>query len=220
MFFERVDEIIEIARKNGTTIFVVPKDISVEIKNAIILAPEDKSVITIEQVRDILGQITTRQTNDIFIIIRPAETMSEAAANAFLKSLEEPREKVHFLLITDNPSQILSTILSRAVVYFLRNKKTIDGEIVADEKVKALAKRLIVAKPAELVDIAEEIGKKKDGVRAYAMEVLGVAIEMLYKSYFVTGKEIFIKKIPKFLAAYEGVSKNGHTKLQIVSNLC
>ena len=220
MFFERVDEIIEIARKNGTTIFVAPKDISVEVKNAIILAPEDKSVITIEQVRDILGQITTRQANDIFIIIRPAETMSEAAANAFLKSLEEPREKVHFLLITDNPSQILPTILSRAAVYFLRNKKSIDGEIVADEKVKALAKRLIVAKPVELVDIAEEIGKKKDGVRGYAMEILGVAIEMLYKSYFVTGKEIFIKKIPKFLAAYEGVSKNGHTKLQIVSNLC
>lgn len=220
MFFERVDEIIEIARKNGTTIFVVPKDISVEVKNAIILAPEDKSVITIERVRNILGQITTRQANDIFIIIRPAETMSEAAANAFLKSLEEPRERVHFLLITDNPSQILPTILSRAAVYFLRNKKSIDGEIVADEKIKALAKRLIVAKPAELVDIAEEISKKKDGVRGYAMEVLGVAIEMLYKSYFVTGKEIFIKKIPKFLAAYEGVSKNGHTKLQIVSNLC
>ena len=220
MFFERVDEIIEIARKNGTTIFVVPKDISVEVKNAIILAPEDKSVIAIEQVRNILGQITTRQANDIFIIIRPAETMSEAAANAFLKSLEEPRERVHFLLITDNPSQILPTILSRAAVYFLRNKKSIDGEIVADEKIKALAKRLIVAKPAELVDIAEEISKKKDGVRGYAMEVLGVAIEMLYKSYFVTGKEIFIKKIPKFLAAYEGVSKNGHTKLQIVSNLC
>ena len=220
MFFERVDEIIEIARKNGTTIFVVPKDILVEVKNAIILAPEDKSVIAIEQVRNILGQITTRQANDIFIIIRPAETMSEAAANAFLKSLEEPRERVHFLLITDNPSQILPTILSRAAVYFLRNKKSIDGEIVADEKIKALAKRLIVAKPAELVDIAEEISKKKDGVRGYAMEVLGVAIEMLYKSYFVTGKEIFIKKIPKFLAAHEGVSKNGHTKLQIVSNLC
>ena len=220
MFFERVDEIIEIARKNGTTIFVVPKDILVEVKNAIMLAPEDKSVIAIEQVRNILGQITTRQANDIFIIIRPAETMSEAAANAFLKSLEEPRERVHFLLITDNPSQILPTILSRAAVYFLRNKKSIDGEIVADEKIKALAKRLIVAKPAELVDIAEEISKKKDGVRGYAMEVLGVAIEMLYKSYFVTGKEIFIKKIPKFLAAYEGVSKNGHTKLQIVSNLC
>ena len=220
MFFERVDEIIEIARKNGTTIFVVPKDILVEVKNAIILAPEDKSVIAIEQVRNILGQVTTRQTNDIFIIIRPAETMSEAAANAFLKSLEEPRERVHFLLITDNPSQILPTILSRAAVYFLRNKKSIDGEIVADEKIKVLAKRLIVAKPAELVDIAEEISKKKDGVRGYAMEVLGVAIEMLYKSYFVTGKEIFIKKIPKFLAAYEGVSKNGHTKLQIVSNLC
>ena len=70
------------------------------------------------------------------------------------------------------------------------------------------------------MDLAEEIGKKKDGVRAYALEILGAAIEMLYKSYFITGKEIFIKKLPKFLAAYEGISRNGHVKLQIVSNLC
>ena len=167
-----------------------------------------------------LGQISTRQTSDVFVVIRPANAMGEAAANAFLKSLEEPREKVHFVLITDSPSQILPTILSRAAVYFLRDEESLDGGIKADEKVKNLAKRLMVAKPAELVDLAEEIGKKKDGVRAYALEILGAAIEMLYKSYFITGKEIFVQKFPKFLAAYEGINKNGHVKLQIVSNLC
>ena len=78
----------------------------------------------------------------------------------------------------------------------------------------------MVAKPADLVGLAEEITKKKDGVRAYALGVLGTAIEMLYKTYFLTGKDVFVKKLPQFLAAYEGISRNGHIKLQIVSNLC
>ena len=220
MFFDQASEIVEIAGKVGTAVFVVPRDVKVEIKNAIILQPEDKSVTTIEQVRNVLGQISTRQTSDIFVVIRPADAMGEAAANAFLKTLEEPRDKVHFVLITDSPSKILPTILSRAAVYFLRESRTIDAGIDASEKIKDLAKRLMVAKPADLVGLAEEITKKKDGVRTYALEVLGVAIEMLYKTYFITGKEIFIKKLPKFLAAYEGISRNGHVKLQIVSNLC
>lgn len=220
MFFDQVSDIAEIAKKTGTAIFVLPKDVPVEIKSAIILRPEDKSVITIEQVRNVLGQISTRQTSDIFVVIRPADAMSEAAANAFLKNLEEPRDKVHFVLITDSPSKLLPTILSRAAVYFLRESRTIDAGIDASEKIKDLAKRLMVAKPVDLVGLAEEITKKKDGVRTYALEVLGVAIEMLYKSYFITGKEIFVQKLPKFLAAYEGISRNGHVKLQIVSNLC
>lgn len=220
MFFSAISEIIDIARRNGTAVFVVPGDLSVEIKNAIVLAPEDKSVITIEQVREAIGRIATRQTTDVFVLVRPAEAMSEAAANAFLKNLEEPREKVHFVLVTDRPSSLLPTILSRSAVYFLRDSRPLDGAISADEKVKTLAKRLMVAKPSDLVGIAEEIAKKKDGVRVYALDVLGTAIDMLYKTYFITGKEVFAQKLPKFLAAYEGVAKNGHVKLQIVSNLC
>lgn len=220
MFFEQINEIVEIAKKTGTAVFVVPKDMPVDIKNAIVLQPEEKSVITIEQVREATQRISVRQVGDVFVVIRPADVMSEAAANAFLKNLEEPRDKVHFVLITDSPSKLLPTILSRAAVYFLRESRTVDSGIDANEKVKNLAKRLMVAKPADLVGLAEEITKKKDGVRAYALEVLGVAIEMLYKTYFLTGKDVFVKKLPQFLAAYEGISRNGHIKLQIVSNLC
>lgn len=220
MFFEKVSEIFEIALKTGTAVFVVPKDMTVELKNAIVLRPEEKSVITIEQVRGVIGKISTRQTHDVFVLIRPADTMSEAAANAFLKSLEEPNEKVHFVLVTDSPSRILPTILSRAGVYFLRDTQFSEEKIEASEKDKALAKKLLVAKPSEMVDVVEEICKKKDGVRAYAMEILRVAIEMLYKSYFLTKKETFIHKLPKFLQAYENVAKNGHVKLQIIACLC
>ena len=218
MFFESVSEISEIASKCGTAIFVVPNNVSVDIKNALVISPEEKSVIAIEQVRKIMPRLAAKQTADLFIMIRPAEAMNAEAANALLKALEEPGEKVHFVLVTSEPSMILPTILSRAAVYILRTEE--NDEIVADNKIKELAKKLLVAKGSELVATAEEIAKKKDGVRAYALEVLGVAIEMLYKTYYITGKDVFVKKIPKFLAAYEGVNRNGHVKLQIVSNLC
>ena len=220
MFFEKIDEIPKIARNTGTAVFVVPKDKSVELKNAFLLQPENRSIITIEQVRNMMARISTKQTRDVYVVIRPAEAMSEEAANAFLKHFEEPNEKVHFVLITDSPSRILPTILSRAAVYFWKDRWQVDGEIVANDKVKDMAKKLMIAKGAELVDLAEKIAKKKDEKRAYTMEILGVAIEMLYRTYLLTGKDVFLVKIPKFLQAYDAISKNGNIKLQIVSNLC
>ena len=217
MFFEQVSEIPKIARKLGTGVFVVPPDVEVEVPGAIVLKPEDKTVITIEQVREVLSRLSVRQTSDLFVVVRPAEKLQVEAANALLKSLEEPGEKVHFVLVTDSPSSLLPTILSRASVYVLRVIK--DNGIHADDKIKELAKRLMVAKGAELVAVAEEIAKHKDGVRAYALSVVGVAIEMLYKSYYITGKTAFLSRLPKFLATYEALSRNGHVKLQIVAGL-
>ena len=217
MFFDDVSQVQKIASKCGTAIFVLPDDISIEIPGALVLRPEEKTVITIEQVRQVMGRLELKQNKDLFVIIRPAEKMQLEAANAFLKSLEEPGEYVHFVLVTSCPSMLLPTILSRAALYYLKVKD--DSAIHADVKVKDLAKRLMVAKPAELVGLAEEIAKKKEGVRGYALEVVGTAIEMLYKSYYITGKDIFVKKLPKFLTLYEHLSQNGHIKLQIVASL-
>lgn len=220
MFFESVSDILKIASRLGTAIFVVPEPSAIELKekNVIILQPEEKSVITIEQIRKILPKLAAKQINDLFIVLRPAEVLNVEAANALLKALEEPGDKVHFVLLTSAPSMILPTVLSRAAIYFLRTND--DGNIAADEKTKDLAKRLLVAKGADLVALAEEVTKKKDGTRAYVLSILGVAIEMLYKTYYMTGKQVFAQKIPKFLAAYDEISQNGHIKLQIVSNLC
>ena len=217
MFFDDAGMIPQIASKCGTAIFVVPESVPVEIKNALVLQPEGKSVITIEQVQQMLELLTVRQTVDTYVVIRPAELLNIDAANALLKSLEEPSDRVHFVLITDKPSLIIPTIMSRAAVYFLRVPE--GGGVAAEAKIKDLAKRLMVARGSELVALAEEIAKKKEGVRAYALEVIGAAIEMLYKTYYLNGKQVFLNKLPRFLAAYEGISKNGNVKLQIVANL-
>jgi DNA polymerase-3 subunit delta' len=46
-------------------------------------------------------------------IIRRAEELSISAANALLKTLEEPGAQTHFILLTSQPEALLPTILSR-----------------------------------------------------------------------------------------------------------
>ncbi|MBQ6409811.1 hypothetical protein IJI18_00960 [Candidatus Saccharibacteria bacterium] len=219
MFFENLREIEKIASRAGCSIFVVPDEAKIEIKNAFILKPEQKTTITIDQVREVLGRLATKQIKTQFVVIRPADKLGEEAENAILKNLEEPKENVHFVLITDKPSKLLSTILSRAQTYILRSAKTNLSEINADEKTKQMAKKILATKTSDLVYLAEELTKKKDGVREYVLDILAVAIEMAYKSYFVTQKEAFLIKIPKLLMAYENINKNGHIKLHLVADL-
>lgn len=220
MFFDDVSEIKDIAKKCGTAVFVVPRDVLISIPQALVVQPDGKTVVTIEQVRELTIHLKVKQFDDLFVVIRPADALQPEAANALLKNLEEPTEKIHFVLITDSPSLLLPTILSRAAIYILREKIVAHNDINANEQAKNLAKRLLVARGSDLVTVAEEITRKKDGSRRYALEVIGVAIEMLYKTYFITEKKIFLEKLPKFLAAYDAISRNGNAKLQIVANLC
>jgi DNA polymerase-3 subunit delta' len=48
-------------------------------------------------------------------IIRRAEELSIAAANALLKTLEEPLPRTHFILLTAQRAELLSTVQSRAL---------------------------------------------------------------------------------------------------------
>ena len=219
MFFDNLNEIKPIASKTGTSIFVVPDKAEVSIDDAIMVQPDEKASITIEQVREMIRRVELRQTNDVYIVIRPAEKLSQEAANAFLKNLEEPGEKVHFILVTSAPGLLLPTILSRGAIYIYRGESPMKAGIDASEEVKGLAKRLLAVKPDEMVALAEEITKHKDGVRAYALSVIGVAIEMLYKTYLLNDKYVFLQKLPRFLAMYDAVERNGSVKLQIVANL-
>lgn len=73
--------------------------------------------IAVEQIRalsDFLG-MTAHQGGRKVALIYPAERMNVNAANALLKSLEEPPEGMLFLLVTSKPQHLLPTILSRCL---------------------------------------------------------------------------------------------------------
>lgn len=219
MFFEQSADLHKIAERVGTSVFVLPDDIDLPMKDALILKPESKTTITIDQVRDIIGQLSVKQLSPRFVVIRPADKLGEEAENAILKNLEEPKDNVHFVLITNKPSKLLPTILSRAAVYVWRGGLVPINEIRTEEKTKVLAKKLLAAAPQELPALVDELSKKKDGVREHVLTVLGVAIEMAYKSYFMTNKRAFLAKIPKLVEAYDNISRNGHIKLHLVAGL-
>ncbi|MCZ8369453.1 MAG: DNA polymerase III subunit delta' [Porphyrobacter sp.] len=71
--------------------------------------------IRIKQIRAMQKRLITRPTlgSRRAIIIDPADDMEKAAANALLKSLEEPPAGTFFLLVTHRPARLLPTIRSR-----------------------------------------------------------------------------------------------------------
>ena len=78
-------------------------------------ADKDKKNITIEQVRDFIkrmGMGSFLGKNKVGII-KDADKLSKEAANALLKTLEEPKRNVIIILTVNNEDALLPTILSR-----------------------------------------------------------------------------------------------------------
>jgi DNA polymerase-3 subunit delta' len=74
-----------------------------------------KKSIGIEQVREVCGRLamTSLRSGYRFALVVPAEKMTAAAQNAFLKTLEEPAPQTLLVLVTARPSQLLATLRSR-----------------------------------------------------------------------------------------------------------
>jgi DNA polymerase III subunit delta' len=71
--------------------------------------------IKIDQIREIQRRLTTRPTlgERRAVIVDPADDLERPAANALLKSLEEPPVGTYFLLVSHSPARLLPTIRSR-----------------------------------------------------------------------------------------------------------
>ena len=81
-----------------------------------LIAPE-KGVIKVEVIRGVEDSLSLRSFEGGYkvVIIDEAETMRDAAANAFLKTLEEPPPGSVIILVTSSPDGLLETIRSRCV---------------------------------------------------------------------------------------------------------
>ncbi|MEO6418829.1 MAG: DNA polymerase III subunit delta' [Polyangiaceae bacterium] len=72
--------------------------------------------ISIDQVRTLVlarASFPPHEGRAKVFIVRRVDELSVAAANALLKTLEEPGKNTHFVLLTSQPDSLLSTIRSR-----------------------------------------------------------------------------------------------------------
>ena len=85
-------------------------------------AANSQAMIYAEESREIIRKISlkTYESDYKVMIIWLPERMNAVCANKLLKLLEEPYDKTVFLLVSDNASAILGTILSRTQPVHLR----------------------------------------------------------------------------------------------------
>ena len=89
---------------------------------------ENKKIIDISQIRNMLefSNKSSFNNKNKIILIDNIEYLNINSANALLKVLEEPNEKLIFILIHNSAKKILSTIKSRCIV-FNKNIKSYDN---------------------------------------------------------------------------------------------
>jgi len=82
--------------------------------------PEEGTLVAVEtigidRVRALTEfvQLTSHRQRAKVAVISPAERMNAAAANALLKTLEEPPPGTYLILVSDQPGRVPATILSR-----------------------------------------------------------------------------------------------------------
>lgn len=128
-----------------------------------------KRSIPIDEVRALQRRLTTRPTlgNRRVVIIDPADDLEKSAANALLKSLEEPPQGTFFLLVTHRLGRLLPTLRSRCRI--LRFSSLTDAQIAAivaaaapqaDAATRAAAVAAAEGSPGAALDfVDQDLGK-------------------------------------------------------------
>ena len=121
---------------------------------------DDGGAITIEQMREVLHRLYSTTPGKYKILLaKNIERMTLEAANALLKTLEDPPPQVIFLLTSSHPDELLKTILSRVRTYAFR---PLDAE-----ELKTFLRQRYPERSADDLAIAGELAFGKPG-KAFA----------------------------------------------------
>lgn len=116
--------------------FLIETGENLELGNAhtdfhLIKKDKDKKNISVTQVREFIRTLSMSSFSGLHKVgvIKHADSLSTEAANALLKTLEEPRDNVVIILITENSDSLPQTIVSRSQVL---NFRLVDADIIYD----------------------------------------------------------------------------------------
>ena len=176
---------------------------------------------SVEDIRNITEQIRIPPQYGKFkvYIIDEVHMLSNAAFNAFLKSLEEPPPHVVFILATTEKNKIIPTILSRCQIY---DFKKVDNNSIIGLLHKICKEKKIKFDDSSLQIIAEKSdGSIRDSLSMFDRlvsftnsnltidEVTSNLNILDYESYFDLSSLITNKDIPGILSMYDKVYNRG-----------
>lgn len=124
---------------------------------------EEEPQIKIELIREISHQMSIAPLEGVakICIVDECHRMNTAAANAFLKTLEEPAPNRFFMLLTTQPGTLLPTILSRTLEFKFRPE--MEAPPVDLEKKEKYLELLAASKKNRSVsELVSKLSEKED----------------------------------------------------------
>jgi len=141
--------------------------------------------ISIDRIRELRRQVAYKsfEGKGRVVIISEAHKMTQAAANALLKTLEEPPGKMNFILTTSFINQLLPTIISRCqsirfdtIAYQEIEKALIEREKVEPEKARIISRISFGNYRRALALLGEDLQAKRE-------EALNILRKVLQSHY-------------------------------------
>lgn len=186
---------------------------------------------SVEDIRNLIDQVRIAPqvgSHKIFIIDE-VHMLSQAAFNAFLKTLEEPPEHAIFILATTEKHKILPTILSRCQIFDFHRIKVDDivthlKGISEKEKVKAEDKALhIIGQKADgalrdALSIFDQIVSFSNGNVTYESVIENLNV-LDYDYYFKIVDHALNSNINANLLAYDDILNKGFDGSQFLVGL-
>ncbi len=162
-------------------------------------------------------------------IIDEAHMLSNAAFNAFLKTLEEPPKHVIFILATTEKNKIIPTVLSRCQVY---DFKRISVKDIQEYLVKIAQDRNLQFEESALFLIAQKAeGALRDALSIFdrmvsftqgnlSAKAVADNLNLLdHQTYVELGQTIFNNNIQGILKTYDELLTRGIDPLQFIKGL-
>ena len=159
----------------------------------IILSPEHTLVskkekrkdIPIDDIRELKRRLSFAPEGSKWrvVIINEAEKLSDSAADAFLKILEEPGEQTLIILVASSCELLLPTIISRT--------QSIRFSVVAEETL------------LKFIKSREESKKKQELILAIAAGRPGIAVRLMEMKDYLTEEVEFLKNLNSILQKKE-----------------
>ncbi len=148
--------------------------------DVVVLQSEDSKEIGVEEVRNLLALVSSYPATapSRYVVVDDADRLTNAAANALLKVLEDPPLKTKFFLLSDSEGQVLPTIRSRCGT--IRYKRLSETFIVQQllQHIDDPTKALVYARLGEgsVGRAVQYLGSGRLALRDEMMSLLKVAV--------------------------------------------
>ena len=173
------------------------------------------SAIKIDQIRELQKSAFLSPQRALYrlIVIEGADRMNTASSNSLLKILEEPAPRTHFILIAEQLSTVLPTILSRCQLMHFTSPKDVllDNLLLLGDFYPEDSARAVLSRQSEalLEDLIAVIEKKQHPcllAAQWSKHDFGDLLWFLYLAYSQVYYS-YLKEIPQESRAYNQLMK-------------